>query len=242
MSIRSSFFADARRMSVEDALPLVYKEIDLRENPDHPENRFDLVVSPGEVVAIVGDEDSGVGDLGRWTLGLDHPPSGRVVVFGRNMAKLDYHDLLLFRRQLGYLQVGEGLLQNLTLKDNVALPLRYASDHRLSEVHERVETLVHAFELADHALLRPAQANEESRRRAATARAVALDPELLIMEAPFDGLTSRASRSLLERATMREDGSRRTTVITAQDLPPSVMSFLDRVVRVVDGRAVEDEG
>ncbi|HWO90100.1 MAG TPA: ATP-binding cassette domain-containing protein [Gemmatimonadales bacterium] len=240
MSIRTSFFAEARRLSVEDALPVVYKEVDLRENPDHPDHRFNLTVSPGEVVAIIGDEDSGVGDLGKWTLGLDHPPSGRVVVFGRNMATLSYDDLLLFRRQMGYLQVGDGLLQNLTLKDNVALPLRYASDHRMSEVHERVEALVRSFGLADDAGLRPAQANEESRRRAAVARAVALDPELLVMEAPFDGLTGRAARALLERATMREDGSRRTVVITAQDLPPSVTSFLDRVVRVADGQAVEE--
>ena len=239
--VRASFLADAYAMGVDGAAPLMFRAVDLRERPDNPEHRFNLTVDWGTIVACVGDEDSGVGDLGRWSLSLgNRPPSGEVLVFGIDMRSLSYQDMLLFRRRMGYLQTGEGLLQNLNLRGNISLPLQYASDHRMEEVNGRVNELLGLFRLRDVAELRPAAANEEERRRAAVARAIALDPELLVMEAPFDGLTARAARELLELARARSDGTPRTVLLTAQDLSSSVTPVINRVVRLVDGLAVED--
>lgn len=237
---RASYLADAYAMGVEGAVPLLYRDVDLRENPDNPDNRFHLSIDWGTIVACVGDEDSGVGDLGHWALGLGmRPATGEVLVFGTDIRSLSYYDMLMFRRRMGYLQLGDGLLQNLTLRANVGLPLQYASDHRLAEVAGRVEALLEQFGITAVADLRPAQANEEDRRRAAIARAIALDPELLVMEAPFDGLTSRAGRELLELTLRRVDGTPRTILLTAQDLGPHVTPLLHRCVRLVDGLAVE---
>jgi len=241
MTARPSFLAPAFALAVEGAEPLAFKGVDLRETPDHPENRFDLVIEPGTIVAIIGDEDSGVGDIGRFALGFDAPPGGEILVFGTAIASLPYIKLLLFRRRLGYLQVGDGLLQNLSLRANISLPLQYASDHQTKAVEKRVDELIVAFHLFPVADKRPAQLNEEERRRAAIARAVALDPELLILEAPFDGLTARASRELLEDVKARADGTPRTIVITAQDLTATITPLMHRVVRLVDGRAVEGD-
>lgn len=237
---RASFLAQAMELSVSGAPPLHFQGLDLRDRPDHPDNKFNLVVLPGETVGAIGDEDSGVGDLGRYALGLARPLSGQVVVFGQAIADLAYYDLLVFRRRLGYLQTGDGLLQNLTLRDNIALPLRYASDHRASEVDGRVDELVDEFDLTRVALLRPAQANEEDRRRAAIARAVALDPDLIVLEAPFDGLTQATAVELLGLANARKDGTERSVLITAQDLAPAIRPLLTRVLRVSEGMAVDD--
>ena len=237
---RGSYLAMAYSFGVDAAAPLVFKDIDLRDRPDHPLHRFNVTIQPGEVVAAVGDEDSGVGDLGCYALGLRRPISGQALVFGAPVADLPYYDLLVFRRRLGYLQLGDGLLQNLTLRDNVALPLRFASDHHISRVDGRVTQLVDDFHLRAVAGLRPAQANEEDRRRTAVARAIALDPDLVVLEAPFDGLTGRAATDILEHAVRREDGSRRTVFLTAQDLVPSMRRLLTRVVKVVDGQAVDE--
>jgi ABC-type multidrug transport system ATPase subunit len=148
--------------------------------------------------------------------------------------------LLVFRRRLGYLPQGDGLLQNLTLRDNVALPVRFATDHRLREVDAKVGQLIEDFRLRAIAALRPAQANEEDRRRAAAARAVALNPKLVVLELPFVGLTSRSALDLLERVSRSEDGGRRTVLLTSRDLTPSVRGLVSRAVRVVDGVASED--
>jgi ABC-type transporter Mla maintaining outer membrane lipid asymmetry ATPase subunit MlaF len=239
--IRLQWLAQSLAWGRPDAPPLVYAAIDLRDRPDHPDKRFDLTVEAGTVVAAIGDEDSGVMDLGAFALGLQTPLTGRAEVFGAQIAAIPYYDLLLFRRRIGYHPAGDGLLQNLSLRDNIALPLRFASDHRLAEVEGRVAELLDDFHLRAAALLRPAAANEEDRRRAAMARAIALDPDLVVLEAPFDGLTGRASQDLLDRVTRRDDGTRRAVFLTAQDLVPSVRKLVDRVIKVVDGAAVEEQ-
>ena len=240
MTARSSYYAQAIAMGVPGAVPLEFRAVDLRERPDHPDHRFNLVIEPGSVTAVVGDEDSGVSDLGRWSMGLDHPPSGEILVFGTDVARLSYLKLLTFRRRIGYTQIGDGLLQNLSIRGNISLPLQYASDHKIKEVGVRVDELVAGFHLDDVADLRPAAVNEEIRRRAAVARAVALDPELIVMDAPFDGLTGRAALELLELARYRRDlATPRTVFITAQDLGPHVIPLITRIVHVEDGLAME---
>jgi ABC-type transporter Mla maintaining outer membrane lipid asymmetry ATPase subunit MlaF len=242
MATRASYLADAYAMGVEGASPLQFRDVDLRENPDNPENRFNLTLDWNTITACIGDEDSGVGDLGRWAMALgQRPPAGAVLVFGLDMRTLSYARLLLFRRRLGYLMAGDGLLQNLTLRANIALPLNYASDHREKEVAGRVEQLLSDFRLQASRNLRPAEANEEERRRAAVARAIALDPELLVLEAPFDGLTGRAALELIELVRLRVDGTPRTIFLSAQDLTPAVASLMTRCVRLVNGMAVESE-
>jgi phospholipid/cholesterol/gamma-HCH transport system ATP-binding protein len=235
---RVSSFLTAEMAKVAGAPPLVYRDVPLLGRPDR---LFNLTLQAGEVVAAVGEENSGIEALGPLALGLATPASGAVEVFGLRIGELSYYDLLVFRRRLGYLPQGDGLLQNLTLRDNVALPVRFATDHRLREVDAKVGQLIEDFRLRAIAALRPAQANEEDRRRAAAARAVALNPKLVVLELPFVGLTSRSALDLLERVSRSEDGGHRTVLLTSRDLTPSVRGLVTRAVRVVDGVAAEDK-
>lgn len=237
---RGSRFLSGSAPAIPGAPPLAYREVDLLDRPERPDRRFSLTVEPDAVVAAIGDEGSGIEALGPLALGLRAPSTGSVTVFGFPIAALPYYDLLVFRRRVGYLPAGDGLLQNLSLKDNVALPVRFATDHRLREVEARVTQLIDDFRLRAEAGTRPAQASEEDRRRAAAARAVALNPKLVVLELPFDGLTGRGAAELLERVTRRDDGGRRAVLLTARDLTPSVRSLVTRTVRVVDGAAVEE--
>ncbi len=235
---RGSSFISAEIARAAGAPPLAYRDVPLLGRPDQ---RFNLTLQAGEVVAAVGDENSGIEALGPLALGLVAPAAGTVEVFGLPIAELSYYDLLVFRRRLGYLPQGDGLLQNLSLKDNVALPVRFATDHRLREVEAKVAQLVDDFRLRAIAGLRPAQATEEDRRRAAAARAVALDPKLVVLELPFVGLTGRAAADLLDRVSRSDEGGRRTVLLTSRDLTPSVRGLVTRAVRVAEGVAVEDK-
>jgi ABC-type transporter Mla maintaining outer membrane lipid asymmetry ATPase subunit MlaF len=234
---RGSLVMNAR-LEVAGAPPLVYRDVALLDRPDR---RFSLTIEPDATVAVIGDEGSGVEALGELALGLRAPAAGVVEVFGVPIAQLLYYDLLVFRRRIGYLPQGDGLLQNLSLKDNVALPVRFATDHRLREVEARVTQLIDDFRLRGIAGLRPAQASEEDRRRAAVARAVALNPRLVVLELPFVGLAARAAMDLLDRVSRRDDGSRRAVLLTSRDLTPSVRGLVTRTVRLADGVAVEDK-
>ncbi|HXW96587.1 MAG TPA: hypothetical protein VEI47_03300, partial [Gemmatimonadales bacterium] len=103
------------------------------------------------------------------------------------------------------------------------------------------DVIVAQLRLVRVADLRPAQTNAEERRRAALGRALAFDPELVILEEPFDGLTDRAAGELLEAARGGEtaEGSRRTVLITGASLPAPLHRRVDRRYRLVRGRIEE---
>lgn len=204
---------------------------------------FSLEVPERQTVAVLGDQDSGVGQLGGHALGLERPATGRALVYGTDVASLPESERLAFRRRVGYLPAGDGLLQNLSLRDNVALPLRFGSGAAPRDIEGRVSVIVTALGLTGAAALRPAQANDEERRRAALARAIAFDPALLILEQPFDGLTARVSSELLEIARGGEsaEGARRTILITGQEIPPIILRRVDQVYRLTRAGLLEPE-
>lgn len=225
------------RPSAAHPTPLVLDGIPFEGQP------VSLEVHSHETVALLGDEDAGVGRLAGWALGLETPPVGRVLVYGEVAADLPPRERLAFRRRVGYLPAGEGLLHNLSLRDNVALPLRFGSSATPRAIDGRVGVMLAAVRVAHVADLRPSEVNEEERRRAALARAIAFDPPLLLLEQPFDGLTPRAAAELLEfvRGGETTQGGRRTVVITAQDLPAVIHRRVERVYRVTRAGTLEAE-
>lgn len=229
--------------------PLVFEEVPLAVTPrttlgglpegDRPiAGNLSLAVALRQTVAVTGDEQSGVDLLGGLALGLERPSAGKVLTLGTEIPALSRRAQLAFRRRLGYLPAGDGLLQNLTLRENIRLPLLFGSDFRPKDIEGRVDVIVAQMRLTRVAELRPAQANAEDRRRAALGRALAFDPELVVLEDPFDGLTERASAELLETARGGEtaEGARRTVLVTGPDLPALLRSRVDRQVRLVRGQ------
>jgi ABC-type transporter Mla maintaining outer membrane lipid asymmetry ATPase subunit MlaF len=206
-----------------------------------PDTTLNLEVNPHQTVALLGDETSGVDTLGGLALGLERPAHGRVITLGTEIGLLGRSHQLAFRRRVGYLPAGDGLMQNLTLRDNIRLPLRFGSDYRSREIEGRVDVIVAQLRLTRVADLRPAQSNAEDRRRAALGRALAFDPELVVLEEAFDGLTDRAAAELLEVARGGEtaEGARRTLFVTGPDLPALLRPRVDRTLRLARGRVEE---
>jgi ABC-type transporter Mla maintaining outer membrane lipid asymmetry ATPase subunit MlaF len=220
---------------------LAFEEIPLgtlRRSAASADGSFSLEVTKHQTVAVVGDERSGVDALGGLALALERSPSGRVRTLGTDVVALQRRELLAFRRRVGYLPAGDGLLQNLTLRDNIQLPLRFGSNFRSRDIEGRVNVILAQLRLTRAAELRPAQATDEDRRRTAFGRALAFDPELVILEQPFDGLSERVAAELLEVARGGEvaEGSRRTVFITGQELPALLRPRVDRLVRVAASR------
>lgn len=229
--------------------PLLFEEVPLglirgTAHPGPPvaevpgAGKLTLALAPWQTTAVTGDEQSGVDLLGGLALGLERPPAGRVLTLGTEIPTLPRGAQLAFRRRLGYLPAGDGLLQNLTLRDNIRLPLLFGSDYRPKDIEGRVDVILAQVRLTRVAELRPAQANAEDRRRAALGRALAFDPELVVLEDPFEGLTERASAQLLETARGGEtaEGARRTVLVTGPDLPALLRARVDRQVRLVRGQ------
>jgi len=229
----------AERPSLYEGPPLVFDQILLSPRAAHP---FSLTVQRGETVVVIGDED-GLGMLGQLALALELPRAGHCLVLGTDLSDLSGTERLAFRRRVGYLPAGDGLLQNLSLRDNVALPLRFGSTAASKEIEGRVEVMMAAGRIGKIGGLRPAQASEEERRRTAMVRSLAFDPSLLILEQPFDGLSSRVAGELLTLARGGEEasGARRSVLITCQELPPVLHNRVERIYRLARQGALELE-
>lgn len=214
--------------------PLVFDDVRLEGK------RFtavSLTVPGHRAVSVVGDVASGLDRLGPIAMGLDRPDGGRALLFGEHVAALSRRAALAFRRRAGYVPEGDGLLQNLSLADNVALPLQFGSPLTPREVRSRVRVVLGAFRLADVGGLRPSQADDEQRRRAAVARALVFDPPLVILDQPFDGIGLGAAAELLDLARGGEsaEGPRRSVFVTSQVLPERLRSRFEERYRVTGG-------
>jgi phospholipid/cholesterol/gamma-HCH transport system ATP-binding protein len=222
------------------ATPLAFRDVQLNESAT---KTVTLEVAAHRTVSVVGEEDSGVERLVAYALGLLRPPRGRALVYGEEISLMPRRAALAFRRRVGYLPAGDGLLQNLSLRDNIGLPLRFGSDLSDRDIDGRLKVMLTAVRLSRAADLRPARANEELRRRAAFARALAFDPELVLLDRPFDGLTSRAAAELLELARGGEssEGSRRTVLITGQDLPAILLNRIENRYRLANGELTRED-
>jgi len=215
-------------------VPLVFE--DVRLEGARP-TTVSLTVPPHRAVSVVGEVASGLGRLAPIALGLEAPDGGRALLFGEPVAAMSRRAALAFRRQAGYVPEGDGLLQNLSLADNVALPLQFGSPLSAREVRSRVRVILGAFRLAEVGGLRPSEADDEQRRRAAFARALVFDPRLVILDQPFDGIGLGAATELLDLARGGEtaDGPRRSVLVTSQALPDRLRLRFEERYRVGRG-------
>ncbi|MBV6425249.1 MAG: putative phospholipid import ATP-binding protein MlaF [Steroidobacteraceae bacterium] len=149
---------------------------------------LDLAVRRGRVTAIMGPSGTGKTTLLRLITGQIAPASGEVRVWGERVAHLGRRELFALRRRTGMLFQNGALLTDLDVFENVAFPVREHTNLPEPLIRELVLTKLHAVGLRGAARLMPSELSGGMARRVALARAVVMDPELLIYDEPFVGL------------------------------------------------------
>lgn len=150
-------------------------------------DRLSLEIQAGEMIAVMGPSGTGKTTLMRLLTGQLQPDSGEVWVLGKNLATLSRAELMALRRRMSMLFQSNALFSDLTLGENVAFPLREVLHLPPELIDILVEMKLQAVGLGGAQQLMPAQLSGGMARRAALARAMAMDPELMIYDEPFTG-------------------------------------------------------
>jgi ABC-type transporter Mla maintaining outer membrane lipid asymmetry ATPase subunit MlaF len=147
-------------------------------------------VLPGEFWVVAGPQHSGKSDLLLHAAGLMMPTNGSCRVFGCETNAFGEAQLT-DRLRVGFVFAGGKLFNQLTIAENIALPLRYQKNLSAAEVARTLAVFLELFELTPFADLTPANVTANWRQRAALARALMLQPELLLLDYPLGGLDGR---------------------------------------------------
>lgn len=200
-----------------------------------------LHVAPGERLGIVGESGSGKTTLARIILGLDRASAGRVVLEGRDVGTLDPAALGLIRRsiQMVFQDPLSSLNPRKTVRQIVRLPLDAQAIGTSAERNARVDALLDAVGLSPRfAKLRPAQLSGGQRQRVGIARALAIDPKLIVLDEPTASLDVSVQARILTLLDRLRDQRQIALILISHNLGV-VRHVADRVAVMYLGRIVE---
>ena len=197
---------------------------------------IDLTVATGSVTAVLGPSGSGKSTLLSALTGELRPAAGSVEVFGRTLPQRQ-RDLLETRKSIGVLLQGNGLLTDLTAAENVALPLRMHTKLPAPVIARLVAMKLHAVGLRAAADLYPRELSGGMARRVALARALALDPPLMIYDEPLTGLDPIASGVIMSLIARLNASLGLTSIIVTHHVHET-LPVADRALVIADGKIV----
>jgi phospholipid/cholesterol/gamma-HCH transport system ATP-binding protein len=199
-------------------------------------NGVSFVLDRGETLVVMGGSGSGKTVLLRIIAGLLRPDAGVLRVFGIDISRLSEEELLPIRRRMGYVFQGAALFDSLTVYENVAFPLREHTSLAESEIRRRVVHVLSLVGLGEDALSKlPAELSGGMRKRVGIARALVIEPEMLLFDEPTAGLDPTNSKMVAELIVQLKGGVCDTSVVVTHDIELA-RTVADRVAILVDGR------
>ncbi len=201
-------------------------------------NGIDLQVEEGDFIAIMGPSGSGKSTLVSILSGIMTPTGGSVEIGGSRIDKMDQYEMALFRRRkLGFVFQEFNLLDNLTLKENIMLPM--VLDKKESRyMNEKALEIMKLFEIDQLADKHPYQISGGQQQRAAVSRALVNDPVILFADEPTGNLDSKSALAVMTSFERINQERRGTALIVTHDV--FAASFCKKVIFIKDGKIFMD--
>ena len=195
---------------------------------------LDLALDEGEMVAVVGASGVGKSTLLHCVGGLDAIDGGSITISGTELSAAGDDARVAFRnRHVGFVFQFHHLLPEFSAVENVAMPLRIAREAR-GEAHRRAEALLREVGLGERLTHRPGMLSGGEQQRAAVARALVMQPALLLADEPTGDLDEQTGRDLHALLRRLHEARRLTSLIATHNL--QLAAACDRVLRLEDGR------
>ena len=195
---------------------------------------INLELETGKVTTIIGGSGSGKTVLLKHLNALLRPDRGNVLVDGKDIFKLGERNLNEVRQKFGVLFQGAALLDSMTLYDNVAFPLREKTKMSESSIGKRVEERLAQVGLAGMGYKYPAEVSGGMKKRAGLARALAMEPEIVLFDEPTTGLDPLLGMSIHQLIRKMHATFGFTGVIVSHHIP-EVFRISDRIAMLANG-------
>lgn len=197
-------------------------------------DNIDLLVNEGEFVGIMGPSGSGKTTFLNVISTIDKPTSGKVLIDGNDITKLREPHLSSFRREkLGFIFQDFNLLDNMTLKENIVLPLAL-SRKPYNEIKDRLHDITVKLGIDDILNKHPYEVSGGQKQRAAAARAIIQNPSLVLADEPTGALDSKSSKELLAALGALNEKNNATILMVTHDA--FAASYCKRVIFIKDGK------
>ena len=224
-------------MSVDNAYAVELKGLTFKRGSRSIFNNVDIRIPKGKVTGIMGPSGCGKTTLLRLMGAQLRPASGEVWVAGQNLPTLSRSDLFDARKQMGVLFQSGALFTDLDVFENVAFPLRVHTKLSEEMIRDIVLMKLKAVGLRGAIELMPDELSGGMKRRVALARAIALDPQILMYDEPFVGQDPIAMGVLVRLIRLLNDALGITSIVVSHDLAETA-SIADYIYVVGDGQVL----
>jgi len=194
-----------------------------------------LTVSRGETLAVLGRSGTGKSVLLRVIIGLQTPDSGSVSIHGQDIAGLSIDQLSTIRMKMGFLFQHAALYDSLTVGQNVAFPLQHHQAGSATEQADRVKQLLTEVDMERHLDKMPSDISGGMQKRVGLARALALNPDILLLDEPTAGLDPISSAEIDDLVLKLQSEHHMASIVVTHDMH-SAKTIADRLILLNKGK------
>ncbi len=230
---RTADVSDSSSSREDSGIPLVELEnVSMTFSGQAVLRDITLSVPRGQTLAIIGESGCGKSVLMKTIIGLTPPSGGRVYFDGQELSRLGQRDLSRQRIRFGFVFQQAALFDSLTIGQNVAFPLRQHTNLNPTEVRDIVRGLLAEVGMPENAIhKKPAEISGGMRKRVGLARALALNPEIILYDEPTTGLDPIMSDVINELILKTSRRSRTAGIVVTHDMK-SAMKIADRIMMI----------
>lgn len=224
-----------RRKKVESSeAPVVVRGLRKSFSQQHVLNGIDLSANHGETLAVLGRSGTGKSVLLKLIVGLLPPDAGTIRIQGQEITGLKPEQLNQLRKKIGFLFQQGALYDSLTVAENVEFPLRRHTSQSAAERRERAGALLDRVGMKQDSTKMPSEISGGMQKRVGLARALALEPEILLLDEPTAGLDPITASEIGALILQLQDERKITCIMVTHDVH-GAKSFCDRLVLMKEG-------